>query len=79
MTDADEWNQYARDAEAEIAKLRAELTEAKLLLEATREYVVDAIFATEHSLKGYEKLITQKTAPDRDLLREIDAAMAGGE
>jgi len=25
MIDADEWNQYARDAEAEIAKLRAEL------------------------------------------------------
>ena len=71
MIDADEWNQYARDAEAEIAKLRAELeiaygqinrcVEQNKYLESTISRPQDQIaltpkpFCEEHSKFPYEE------------------------
>ena len=37
MIDADEWNQYARDAEAEITKLRAELAQCQQEMQQIRQ------------------------------------------
>lgn len=71
MIDADEWNQYARDTEAEIAKLRAELeiaygqinrcVEQNKYLESTISRPQDQIaltpkpFCEEHSKFPYEE------------------------
>jgi len=55
MIDADEWNQYARDAEAEIAKLRAELAELRRFRKAIMDYdsnLYDALADSDAAHKG---------------------------